>query len=42
MQLIDSQKFLGYIKLARSVKLSIYKHACAQNRPIGTRPRIDL
>jgi len=29
MQLIDSEKYLGYVKLARSVKLSVYKHASA-------------
>ena len=29
MQLIDSEKYLGYVKLARSVKLSVYMHASA-------------
>jgi len=29
MQLIDSEKYSGYVKLARSVKLSVYKHASA-------------
>ena len=29
MQLIDSEKYLGYVKLAKSVKLSVYKHASA-------------
>jgi len=29
MQLIDSEKYLGYVKLARSVTLSVYKHASA-------------
>ena len=29
MQLIDSEKYLGYVKLAKSVKLPVYKHASA-------------
>jgi len=31
MQLIDSEKYLGYVKLARSVKLSVYKHGSAKS-----------
>jgi len=29
MQLIDSEKYLSYVKLERSVKLFVYKHASA-------------
>jgi len=50
MQSIDSEKYLGYVKLARSVNLSVYKHANAQSgvatsrlvlRSLSNSPRME-